>query len=139
MSFIGSDGKRRISRTRNRGRIDVCSLIKQDSTNINKASRGRLHQRRQPGLSPMFHIGLAIQQQRHDLMSALKTGQSQGRIPIGLNLGIDVRTHVQQQLDRGRVTIHSRQHQGRNAQLGPRPGVDLRPVGQQQFDDIDVA
>ncbi len=139
MSLIRSNSKRRISRTRNRRRIDICALIKQDSTNINKASRGRLHQRRQPGLGPMFHIGLAIQQQRYDLMSALKTGQSQGRISIGLNLGIDVRTHVQQQLDRGRVTIHGRQHQRRNAQLGTRPGVDLRTVGQQQFDDIDVA
>ena len=37
------------------------------------------------------------------------------------------------------MTIHGGQHQRRDAQLGPSPGVDLGSVGQQQLDDVGVS
>ncbi len=38
-----------------------------------------------------------------------------------------------------RVPVHGGEHEGGDAELGSGPGVDLRPVRQQQLDDVDVA
>jgi hypothetical protein len=37
------------------------------------------------------------------------------------------------------VAVHGGQHEGRDAELAPGPGVDLGAVGQQQLDDVHVA
>ncbi len=72
-------------------------------------------------------------------MPHLKAGEGESRVPIGLNLGVDVAAHIQQEFDGGRVAVHGGQHKRRDAQLGPGPRVDLGPVGQQQLDDVGVA
>ena len=63
-------------------------------------------------------------------MSPLETGECQCRVPVGLDLSIDVAAHLQERLDSGDVAVHSSQHQGRNAQLGARTRVDLSGMGQ---------
>ena len=37
------------------------------------------------------------------------------------------------------MSIHGCQHERRDAELGSSSGVDLRPVGQEQLDDVDVS
>ena len=87
----------------------------------------------------MLHVGLTVEQQGHDLVSALEAGEGEGGVAVGLDLGVDVGAHVEQQLDGGRVPVHGGEHQRRDAELGPGAGVDLRPVRQQQLDDVRVA
>ncbi|MPC10379.1 hypothetical protein E2C01_003013 [Portunus trituberculatus] len=41
-------------------------------------------------LCPVFHIGLAVQQEGHHFMATLEAGQCEGRVAVGLNLGIDI-------------------------------------------------
>lgn len=69
----------------------------------------------------MLYVGLAIEQQADDLSSALKAGEGQSCVSVGLDLSVDVGAHIQQQLHRWHVTIHSRQHERRNPQLTASP------------------
>lgn len=69
----------------------------------------------------MLYIGLAIQQQTDNLSPSLETGQSQSCVAVGLNLGVDVRAHIQQQLHCWYMAIHGCQHQRRDSQLTASP------------------
>ena len=56
------------------------------------------------------------------LVAALEAGEGEGRLPVGLNLGVDVGGHVEQQLDDRGVPVHDGQHQGTTeSTLAPLP------------------
>lgn len=73
-------------------------------------------------LCPVLDIGLPVQQQADHLCPALEAGQGQGCVAVGLDLGVNVRAHIKQQLHGRDVAIHSSQHQRRNPQLAASPG-----------------
>jgi len=50
-------------------------------------------------------------------VAALETGQRQGRVPVSLDLSVDVTTHVKQELHRSGVTVHGRQHERGDAEF----------------------
>lgn len=45
----------------------------------------------------MLHIGPPVDQQLYHLVAALEAGQRQRRVTVGLDLGVDVAAHLQQQ------------------------------------------
>lgn len=61
-------------------------------------------------LSSMLHIGLSIKQQTDYLVSSLKARQCQCRISVGLDLSVDVTTHIEKKFDSSGVTVHGSQH-----------------------------
>lgn len=77
-------------------------------------------------LGTVFHVGLPVQKQADNLCSALEASQGQCCVTIGLNLCIDIRPHVQQQLHCRHMAIHGRQHERRNAQLTASPERETR-------------
>lgn len=72
-------------------------------------------------------------------MPALEAGQGQSSVAVRLNLGVDVASHVEQELHCGRVPVHRGEHQRGDAELAASPGVDLGTVRQQELDDVGVA
>ena len=52
----------------------------------------------------MLHVGLTVEQQGHDLVSALEAGEGEGGVAVGLDLGVDVGAHVEQQLHEAAVS-----------------------------------
>lgn len=72
-------------------------------------------------LCPVLDIGLPVQEQTDHLCPALEAGQGQGCVAVGLDLGVNVRAHIKQQLHGRDVAIHGSQHQRRNAQLAASP------------------
>lgn len=72
-------------------------------------------------LCPVLNIGLPVQEQTDHLCSALEAGQGEGCIAIGLDLSVNIRTHIKQQLHGRYMAIHSSQHQRRNTQFTPSP------------------
>ena len=84
-----------------------------------------LHEESEPSLGPMLHVGLPVEEQGLHLVPALEIGQGQRRVPVGLDLRVDVGAHVEQELDGSGVTILGGQHEGQDAQLG---SVDLRAL-----------
>ena len=69
----------------------------------------------------MLHVGLAVEQKADHLGTPLEAGQRERRVAVGLDLGVDVGAHVQEQLHRGHVAVHSRQHQRGDAKLTASP------------------
>ena len=61
-------------------------------------------------------------------MSALKARQSQRRIPVRFDLGIDICAHVEEKFHSGSVPVHGSQHQRRNTKFATSSWIDLRTV-----------
>lgn len=76
----------------------------------------------------VLYIGLAFQKQVDNFVTTLKAGERERRVAIGLYLSIDVTSHVQQESDSLRMTVHGSQHQGRDAQLTARPETFERKI-----------
>jgi hypothetical protein len=45
----------------------------------------------------VFNVGLTVKQQTDDFVSALEAGESQSCVSVGLDLGVDVTSHVEKQ------------------------------------------
>ena len=67
VAFVGRDGEGGVPRGGDRGGVHVRALVQQDPPNLGVSPRGGLHQRREPGLGAVLHVGLTVQQQRHNL------------------------------------------------------------------------
>lgn len=99
----------------------------------------------------MFHVGIELNQQASNFETSLKTGQSESRVLVRLNLCIYVRafkffklklkkngTFLKQYTCGLHVPIHCGQHQRGNAQLGVRARVDFGAVFEQQLDNVHI-
>ena len=51
-------------------------------------------------------------------MPALEAGQGERGVAVCLDLGVDVGSHIEEELDGRRVAVHRRQHQRRDTKLG---------------------
>lgn len=70
-------------------------------------------------------------------MLTLETGESEGSVTIGLNLGVDIGTAFEEDAHSIGVAVHRSQHQGGNAKFGTGAGVDFGSVTQEEVNYLD--
>ena len=137
MALVGCYGQGSISRSGHRCCRYICAFIEENLTHLYITAVGCLHQRCQPSFCSMLQVGLPICKYSDDLVSALEASESECRVPVRLDLSVDVAAQIQQQAHASGVAVHRRQHQRRDTQLAACSRVDLGAVLQQDLDDFD--